>query len=332
MIRPLSASRAPRGFCSSRSYCLCPRLAPLHRHRPPRPQLHDRAGRGAVLHHHRADHHRGDRPHPRRDLATGRPHDQQGRKVRPILVFEFRPGEVAPGESEFGMVADLANFISTKLRGRKRTVAYVPEPLTGYAVLAALACDEIVMGAEASLGPITPEGQAVDPLRARRGPDPGHPQGARPRPAARACSTATPTCARSGPPTSRSTTSWPRTCPSSEKTHQVVEEQPAWEGGQRGVLTGQAGPRGGVRQADRRQPRRGRRRSTSSPASRRPTTRRSARCSSRSGSRSTGRSTRSRSRTSGGGSSRPGKSRSTSSSSRSTARGGSTGRPTASPT
>ncbi len=40
-------------------------------------------------------------------------------------------------------------------------MAYIPEPLKGYAVLPALACGEIVMGPDASLGPITPEGQDV---------------------------------------------------------------------------------------------------------------------------------------------------------------------------
>jgi membrane-bound serine protease (ClpP class) len=76
--------------------------------------------------------------------------------VEPILIFEFRPGEVLPGGSEFGSSYDLANTLSTKLEGAKRTVAYIPEPLRGHAVLAALACDEIVMGPDASLGPITP--------------------------------------------------------------------------------------------------------------------------------------------------------------------------------
>ena len=133
----------------------------------------------------------------------------------PILVFEFRPGEVLPGGSAFGASKDLANLISTELKGAKRTVAYIPEPLRGYAALAALACDEIVMGPEASLGPITPEGEPVDPgnrdpvryLAIRKGCVPG--------PARSGCSTATPTCTRSGLPTSSSITSWPSNCPSS---------------------------------------------------------------------------------------------------------------------
>src|SRR5262249_45881698 len=77
----------------------------------------------------------------------------------PVLVFEFRPGEAAPGGSKFGTSYDLATYISKNLGGAKMTVAYVPEPLKGYAVLAALACDELVMGPDATLGPITPEGE-----------------------------------------------------------------------------------------------------------------------------------------------------------------------------
>jgi membrane-bound serine protease (ClpP class) len=79
----------------------------------------------------------------------------------PILVFEFRPGRAQPGSSGFGTSFELANYLSTELGGSRLTVAYVPQPLKGYAVLPALACDELVMGPEASIGPITPEGEVV---------------------------------------------------------------------------------------------------------------------------------------------------------------------------
>jgi membrane-bound serine protease (ClpP class) len=79
----------------------------------------------------------------------------------PILVFEFRPGKARPGSSGFGTSLELAEFLSTELGASKFTVAYVPQPLKGYAVLPALACDEIVLGVGASIGPITPEGEAV---------------------------------------------------------------------------------------------------------------------------------------------------------------------------
>ncbi len=84
----------------------------------------------------------------------------KGRSV-PILVLEFQPGNVAPGRSTFGASHELAKYLAFKLnttaKSKVRTVAYVPEKLSGYAALAALACDEIVMGPKATLGPIAAE-------------------------------------------------------------------------------------------------------------------------------------------------------------------------------
>ena len=131
--------------------------------------------------------------------------------TRPILVFEFLPGETAPGSSEFGACYDLASLISQELAGAKLTVAYVPQPLKGYAVLPAVACTEIVMGSTASLGPITPEGQPFDAALREPVRFLADPQDARPRPACWGCSTAMPTSAWSAPPTRPSTTCWPRT-------------------------------------------------------------------------------------------------------------------------
>ncbi|MBV8230267.1 MAG: hypothetical protein JO329_09825 [Planctomycetaceae bacterium] len=156
--------------------------------------------------------------------------------TRPILVFEFRPGETLPGQSEFGSSIDLANYLSKNLGGAKLTVAYVPEPLKGYAVLAALACDEIVMGPEASLGPITPEGQAADPgyrdlvrhLALRKGRDPDLLLGMLDRNAdLRAIRTAD----------KQVHYVLADSLPEFRRSHQVLEDQPAWEGGRRGVLT-----------------------------------------------------------------------------------------------
>ena len=54
----------------------------------------------------------------------------------PILVFEFLPGDSAPGTSRIGTSFDLANLISKELGGARLTVAYVPQPLTGLRGLA----------------------------------------------------------------------------------------------------------------------------------------------------------------------------------------------------
>jgi len=61
--------------------------------------------------------------------------------------------------SDFGPCLDLANFLSD-LSG-PLTVAYVSQPLTGHAVLVALACDEIVMAPDAKIGDVYHEREPV---------------------------------------------------------------------------------------------------------------------------------------------------------------------------
>ncbi len=154
----------------------------------------------------------------------------------PILVFEFLPGDSAPGKSEFGACYDLAKLISRELAGAKLTVAYVPQPLKGYVVLPALACTEIVMGSSASLGPITPEGETVDaalrePVRflaIRKTRDPDLLLGMLDRDLdLRRVRTADKSVRYM----------LAENLKTYEKTHQVIENQPAWDAGQRGVYT-----------------------------------------------------------------------------------------------
>lgn len=152
----------------------------------------------------------------------------------PVLIFEFRPGKANPGGSDFGPSYDLANLISRDLAGG-RTVAYVPEALKGYAVLPALACGEIVMGTNASLGPITPEGssvraefrEVVKNLAIHTGRDPGLFLGLLDREAdLRALRTAD----------KQIHYVMADGVDEFAKTHQVVENNSAWAGSQRGVL------------------------------------------------------------------------------------------------
>lgn len=65
----------------------------------------------------------------------------------PLLVFE-----ILPGHNDFGKALDVARFISGEALAGARTVAYAPQGLTGHAVLVGLACDEIVLGAQAQIG------------------------------------------------------------------------------------------------------------------------------------------------------------------------------------
>jgi membrane-bound serine protease (ClpP class) len=156
--------------------------------------------------------------------------------ARPILIFEFQPGDSAPGASGFGACYELAKLISRDLGGAYLTVAYVPQPLRGYAVLPAIACTEIVMGSTASLGPITPEGETVD--EALRGPvrflamrqarDPDLLLGMLDRDAdLRLVRTADKTVHYK----------LPENIKSFRQKNDVVDDRPAWDGGQRGVLT-----------------------------------------------------------------------------------------------
>ena len=160
---------------------------------------------------------------------------RHGKETTPVLVFEFRPGRTQPGGSEIGASYEFAEFLSTELGGAN-VVAYVPEPLKGFAVLAALACDEIVMGPKASLGPITPDDKTPNPafsdpirfLAKRKGRDADLFLGLFDRKAdLRAVRTADKQLhyvMASG-------------LDEFKRTRQVIEERRAWDGGPLGVLT-----------------------------------------------------------------------------------------------
>jgi membrane-bound ClpP family serine protease len=80
---------------------------------------------------------------------------EEKKDVRLVLIFEFEPPKGQAGSSrgsEFGAAYDLANFLSSDKLNAVRTVAYVPRPIQGHAVLAALACQEIIMAPQASIG------------------------------------------------------------------------------------------------------------------------------------------------------------------------------------
>ena len=85
---------------------------------------------------------------------------QQAKKTGewPVVIFE-----IEPGRSEFGQALDLARFISSSALNGATTVAYVPETITGHAVLVAMACDEIVMNASAELGKAGESEAVIEP-------------------------------------------------------------------------------------------------------------------------------------------------------------------------
>lgn len=74
-------------------------------------------------------------------------------KPRPILVLEFRTQEGKSGEgTQYERALSLARYLVSSDLSRVRTVAYLPQTVTGHGVLVALACEEIIMAEKAELG------------------------------------------------------------------------------------------------------------------------------------------------------------------------------------
>ena len=153
----------------------------------------------------------------------------------PVLIFEFSASDAGRETTSYAAM-ELSSLISTGLSGAKTRVAYVTGPLKGYAVLAALACDEIVMAPDASLGPITAEGQDGDPaevrehvrvLASRKGYDADLLLGMIDRNAdLRLVKTAN----------KQRHFVFAENLAEFQKSEQIVDDVPAWEGGQRGIL------------------------------------------------------------------------------------------------
>ncbi|MCR9202631.1 MAG: hypothetical protein NXI04_28650 [Planctomycetaceae bacterium] len=70
--------------------------------------------------------------------------------------------QIPPGASRFGQVSDLARKLTSAEFSRVRTVAWVPKTVDGYHAIIALACHDIVMPPNESLGDIG-RGQKVAP-------------------------------------------------------------------------------------------------------------------------------------------------------------------------
>lgn len=73
---------------------------------------------------------------------------------RPLLVVEFRGSEERTGQgSQFERSLALARYLASAKLRRVRTVAFAPRGLAGHAILPALACEELIIGPDAELGP-----------------------------------------------------------------------------------------------------------------------------------------------------------------------------------
>jgi len=87
-------------------------------------------------------------------------------KLQELARTENRPAflilEIRPGQSEFYQVHGLAKFLTSSKIDRVKTIAWVPETVTGNNVVIALGCQDIVMQPDAELGDIG-RGKAVEP-------------------------------------------------------------------------------------------------------------------------------------------------------------------------
>ncbi len=86
---------------------------------------------------------------------------------RPVLVFEFATIDNQSGQgSDFSRALALARYLSSRELSEVKTVAYIPQAVKGHAVLVAMACEEIIMGPEATIGRAgqdEPAEEAIDP-------------------------------------------------------------------------------------------------------------------------------------------------------------------------
>lgn len=72
---------------------------------------------------------------------------------RSVLILEFDPGASQFGlGSEFEDSLKLARFLISPVMDGVKTVAYLPRSIGGHALLAAMACDQIVMAPDAVIG------------------------------------------------------------------------------------------------------------------------------------------------------------------------------------
>jgi membrane-bound ClpP family serine protease len=78
------------------------------------------------------------------------------------LVLDFNPEGRPSASGNFGAARELVRSIRSAQKGRVLTVAFVHGEVARHSVLPVLACDEIVLGDAARLGPVLAAGAALD--------------------------------------------------------------------------------------------------------------------------------------------------------------------------
>jgi len=87
---------------------------------------------------------------------------------RPIIVLEFRPKEGTAGEgSNFERSLALARYLSGDRLSHVQTVAFLPRTIKGHALLPVLACEQVVIKADADIGAAGIDETLVDEILRR---------------------------------------------------------------------------------------------------------------------------------------------------------------------
>jgi membrane-bound serine protease (ClpP class) len=98
-------------------------------------------------------------------FVSGAIEKAQSQNSKPYLIFEFF---VPAGQENFGRVSDfesclkLAKFLTSNKLNDAQTVAYLPQSIQGHALLAVMACDNIIMAPKTTLGPVGIDKNQID--------------------------------------------------------------------------------------------------------------------------------------------------------------------------
>lgn len=85
--------------------------------------------------------------------------------IRPVIVLELYVPSTRQDKgrgSTFGTALELARFLSGDALAGATTVAYIPQPIEGHAVLVATACDRIILGPDATIGAAGVDEKQID--------------------------------------------------------------------------------------------------------------------------------------------------------------------------
>ncbi len=83
----------------------------------------------------------------------------------PVFIFQFEVAQQSTfgAGSPFGGYLDLADFISSEELNEATTVAFIPQSIKGHAVLAVLACEQIIMAPDTEIGEAGIDEKVVGP-------------------------------------------------------------------------------------------------------------------------------------------------------------------------